>query len=153
MQRRHVRIENGMRSAGHHPKRKLGNGPCTAYIRWRDGTGSRSNGKCVWERLERVVMMSTYPFDRAHGAVPTLELFAFGVVVALGLGTGVEFEIASPAMLGLVCTRKALVARSRADGNRGLRHCNGVTRTGNALDALDSDCPICLQETTMLLTA
>jgi hypothetical protein len=153
MKRTQVRVENGMRSAGHHPKRNLGNGACTAYIRWRDGTGSRSNDKCVWERLDRCVMMSTYPFDRAHRVVPTLELFAFGVVVAFGLGTGVELKIASPAMLGLVCTRKALVARSRADGNRGLRHRNGVTHTGNALAALDTAYQMCFQEATMLLTA
>jgi hypothetical protein len=69
---------------------------------------------------------STYPFDGAQGAVPTLELLTLGIVLPLRLGARVELQVSRPAMLGLVDRRKALIARGGPDGDRGLRHGGGA---------------------------
>jgi hypothetical protein len=60
----------------------------------------------------------TYPFGRAKGIVPALELLAFWVVLALRLRASVELDIARVTVFRLVCGRKALVYGSRADRNR-----------------------------------
>lgn len=64
----------------------------------------------------------TYPFGGAQRAVPALELFALWVILALGLGAGVEFEITSPAMFRLIRGRESRIARSGANLNGYLRH-------------------------------
>lgn len=76
----------------------------------------------VYRLSRNAIMWLPYPFTRAQRPVPTLELLAFRVVLALHLAACMKLEVARIAMLRLILSGEALVAWRRANRDLLLGH-------------------------------
>jgi len=75
-----------------------------------------------YDGMAGVLIHSTHPFDWAQRIVPTFKLFTLRIVRAFHLAACVKLKVPCPAVLRLVGSRKASIARGRPHVNRDLRH-------------------------------